>query len=123
MALPVWHSSLPPLVSLIREGGSDGIIPAWLSTNMDDGPPRQRRRKLYRTTRFTMTLLLTHAQVSIFMTFLTTTLNLGTSRFTAAVRVQDGTLGTRECWFEAPPSMEDISVRRKVSFTLVVKDW
>jgi hypothetical protein len=123
MALPVWPATLPPLVSLLQAGGSPGLIPAWLSTAMDDGPPRQRRRFLYRTTKFNMTLMLTHAQVAAFMTFLTTTLNHGTLRFTASVRLPNATLGTRECWFEAPPSVDDLATRRTVSFTLVIKDW
>lgn len=124
MSLPVWPATLPPLVSLTDGGGSDSLVPSILETEMDDGPARARRKKLYTETPIQVSLMLTHAQMLAFQQFLRDTLGHGASRFTADVRVADAVLLNRVCRISGGKvAMTDIAVARRVSFTLIVRDW
>jgi hypothetical protein len=91
---------------------------------MDDGPARARRKKLYTETPIEITLILTHAQVATLQAFLRDTLGHGASRFTADVRTANATLANRVCRIaEGKVSMSEVTTRRRVSFTLIVRDW
>lgn len=75
-----WPGTLPqePLYEGYREAVPNGI----LRTQMDAGPPKQRRRYTAAPRRFTMTLCLTKAQVAVLDSFVLNNLNGGVDAFT-----------------------------------------
>lgn len=107
MTIPTWPGTLPQLV---ERGFTENVGMNILRTPMDAGPAKQRRRSV-RPTTLAVSFMMTTAEVTIFNTFVNTTL-AGTSRFTfthprttTAVEVrivptQDGGLFT--CTYRAP---------------------
>lgn len=123
MSLPAWPGTLPPLVSLTDAGGVEALTPAPLKTEMDDGPARRRRRKLFNETPVQISLMMTHDQFATFQAFVRDTLGHGASAFTASVRVASGALSSRTVEIDGPVSVDDLAVARRVSFKMIVRDY
>lgn len=123
MTVASYPIDLPPLVGLLGTAGTDQVYEPPQETAFDDGPPRTRRRKLFVAVPRKMTLLLTRPQFVTFRHFVEHTLNAGARRFTAPVRLPDGTLGRRTCKIIGKVSEQDNGPFSRVSLQVLVYDW
>ncbi len=124
MPLPSWPATLPQLRGAQQSGGTDSLYEPPLVTEMEDGPPRQRRRKLYLETPLMMVLDLTPAQAETFRVFYRDTLNVGASPFTGPVVLISRNVGTRTCRIDGRVSLKPYGGQMwRAAFTLAVRDW
>jgi len=120
--MDTWPFSLPPLATEVGTS-TDALYTPPMETQFDDGPSRVRRRRLYSETTRKVNMRLTRAQFLVFHGFVNDTLNGGAKRFSAPVRVRDGTLGDRVCRISGPVAERDEGPTSTIAFNLVVRDW
>lgn len=124
MALPDWTAAgLPPVIGILGTAGTSSLYQTPREVEFDDGPPRSRTQTIFNVTPRTYAGIWTRAQLVALKTFYRVTLNKGARRFTAPIRLADGTLGPRTCKFAGPIVEQDVGAKVRVSFTLNVFDW
>lgn len=90
--MAVWPGTLPH--SPLAESFSYEPVPQSISTQMDAGPPKRRRRFSVAYGRYQMTFLLTGLQRATFETFYGTDLAGGSGTITGLVDPTDGSAAT-----------------------------
>lgn len=124
MALPDWTAAgLPPVIGLLGTAGTQQLYQPPREVEFDDGPPRSRTQTSFNVTPRTYAGLWTRTEFAALKAFYLTALNKGARRFTAPVRLADGTLGPRTCKFAGPIAENDVGAKVRVTFTLNVFDW
>lgn len=123
MAVPKWPDGLPLPIGYVGSLGTDQLYAPPQETQFDDGPSRNRRRRLYDETPRKIVLKLTRPQFVLFRSFVRDTLNMGARRFQAQVRQPDGRLGWRTCRIQGAVTEQDQGPWSVVAFTLLVQDW
>jgi hypothetical protein len=120
---PFWPSGLPNPVGQVGSLGTDQIYSPPMETQFDDGPSRNRRRRLYDETPRKIVLRLSRSEFVLFRSFVRDTLSMGARRFQAQVRQPDGRLGLRNCRIQGAVTEQDQGPWSMVAFTLMVQDW
>ena len=103
MTLPAWPDTVP---TTARDGWQmPAMFVAPLATDMDGGNQRLRARPGGHVATISYPLApLTEAQYADFVTFVRSTLNNGTSRFTMSILSDSATYGTKTVQFDGGKS-------------------
>lgn len=120
MTLPAWPSTVPT-------GHVEGTFTVQattappLSTDMNAGTTRRRRKFTLRIASVSFDLLLSNAQAADLQSFHETTLGDGAARFTMAL-IWRGASVTRTAAFAAPPAYRSVGPKmQRVSLSLLVE--
>lgn len=103
--MPTWPASLPQDPSL--DGYSSEDQSGMLRSEMDSGPPKQRRRFTATTENISLSWLMTKTQLSTFNSFYKTTLLEGSLAFDITHPVNGWTVSAR---FTAPAQRSPIYI-------------
>ena len=90
--MPSWPSGIPH--TPLAESYSFEPVPQAISTQMDSGPPKRRRRFSVAYGTHSMSFILTGSQRATFQTFYLTTIAGGSLAFTGLADPTDGTAAT-----------------------------
>lgn len=120
MTIPAWPVGLPysPLVGTLQISRT---AEAPVSSDMNSGTTRRRRKYSLRIAPMTFQIMLTNSQAATFKTFHETTLGDGAARFTLPIWFA-GAFATKTAVFAEPPSYDHIPPDAvKVSLSLLVE--
>lgn len=119
MTLPVWPAGVPvrPIEGSFQVAET---APAPLTTDMNAGTTRSRRKYTLRVAKLGFSLFLTNAEAALLQTFHETTLGDGAARFTLSLPWR-GAFVTRVAKFAAPPSYLPAGGRQKIGVALLVE--
>lgn len=116
--MPAWPSTLPsPKV----EGYATAPDAAFIRTDMEAGPARQRQRYSVTPNSVSLNWLFTAAEMLIFRAFYRDDLSLGTGWFDVDLDIGDG-FQSYEARFVAAPRSSKVSCFWLVSATLEVRN-
>ena len=115
--MSAWPSTLP---ALLLPGYTIQPDAAFVRTDMDAGPARQRRRYTATPSHIPAAWLLSVAQMATFKTFYETTLNFGTDWFTLAINAGAGSVD-KDCRFTEPYTAEWLGFAWHVSAKVEVR--
>ncbi len=119
MAIPDFATTGLPLSPLVDSWKQDELYIEPEQTDMEGGNIRIRSKAGRQRQRISFDILWSKAQYATFKTFVITTLNKGTSRFTMSVWMGNG-METHTVQFASKPVPTTIEPKMKVSFDLWV---
>lgn len=122
MTIPSWPGTLPQN-TLYESWGVESLYDEPIKTEMEDGPPKMRRRSLTNWSKVSVAYKMTAAQLQTFKTFVQTTLGHGSSMFTLPIYVPGTGNSSKTVFMEGAPKIETMGLSFKISFDVKVRDF
>lgn len=121
MTYPTYASTGLPYASMVDSWGQPDLYLDPTETDMEGGNKRLRAKPGNNVQRITFDILFTKAQADTFKTFVRSTLNFGTSRFTMTVWMGSAFV-LKTVQFAKKPQQKAMEPKVSMSFDLWVLD-